>query len=166
VQSTTSEVRGQFEGLDHLGVEKQLLKTPGVLGARANPAPESVTVDFDEATVAPAALRKVIQDWQAALRDRASTQYYYGMPREAFFVHRFEREANAMHRTNRLGDDIEYFRARALEEQVAGAKAQSSEARKCHDELAMMYRFKVAMPPTAPDLWADSLVDEWEPETA
>ena len=62
MQKTTLEVRGQFESLDHLGVEKQLLKTPGVIGARANPASESVTVDFDERSVTPAALRKVITD--------------------------------------------------------------------------------------------------------
>ena len=62
MQKTTLEVRGQFESLDHLGVEKQLLKTPGVIGARANPASESVTVDFDERTDTPAALRKVITD--------------------------------------------------------------------------------------------------------
>ena len=62
MQTTTLEVRGQFEGLDHLGVEKQLLKTPGVIGARANPASESVTVDFDERSVTAAALRRVIND--------------------------------------------------------------------------------------------------------
>ena len=62
MQKTTLEVRGQFESLDHLGVEKQLLRTPGVIGARANPASESVTVDFDERSVTPAALRKVITD--------------------------------------------------------------------------------------------------------
>ena len=62
MQTTTLEVRGQFQGLDHLAVEKQLLKTPGVIGARANPASESVTVDFDERSVTPAALRKVITD--------------------------------------------------------------------------------------------------------
>ena len=62
MQTTTLEVRGQFQGLDHLAVEKQLLKTPGVIGARANPASESVTVDFDERSVTPAVLRKVITD--------------------------------------------------------------------------------------------------------
>ena len=62
MQKTTLEVRGQFESLDHLGVEKQLLKTPGVIGATANPASESITVDFDEHLVTPAALRKVISD--------------------------------------------------------------------------------------------------------
>ena len=62
MQTTTLEVRGQFECLDHLGVEKQLMKTPGVIGARANPSSESVTVDFDEHLVTPAALRKIITD--------------------------------------------------------------------------------------------------------
>ena len=62
MQTTTLEVRGQFQGLDYLGVEKQLLRTPGVIGATANPASESVTVDFDERSVTPAALRKVITD--------------------------------------------------------------------------------------------------------
>ena len=62
MQTTTLEVRGQFEVLDHLGVEKQLLKTPGVIGATANPASESITVDFDEHLVTPAALRKIIAD--------------------------------------------------------------------------------------------------------
>jgi Cu2+-exporting ATPase len=62
VQTTTLEVRGQFEVLDHLGVEKQLLKTPGVIGATANPASQSVTVDFDEHLVTPATLRKIITD--------------------------------------------------------------------------------------------------------
>lgn len=62
MQTTTLEVRGQFEVLDHLGVEKQLLKTPGVIGVTANPASESVKVDFDEHLVTPAALRKIIAD--------------------------------------------------------------------------------------------------------
>ena len=62
MQKTTLEVRGQFESLDHLGVEKQLLKMPGVIGATANPASESVTVDFDEQLVTPTALRKIITD--------------------------------------------------------------------------------------------------------
>ena len=62
MQTITLEVRGQLDGLDHLGVEKQLLKTPGVTRATANPASESVTVDFDEHLVTPAALRKIIND--------------------------------------------------------------------------------------------------------
>ena len=62
MQTTTLEVGGTFEGLDHLGVEKQLLKRQGVLAARASPGSESVTVDFDERIVSAAALRKFIID--------------------------------------------------------------------------------------------------------
>lgn len=65
----------------------------------------------------------------------------------------------------RPDSDIEYFRARALEEQVAAGRARSPEARKCHDELAMMYRFKAAMLSSGPDSWADSLVEEPQHET-
>ena len=60
----------------------------------------------------------------------------------------------------RPDDNVEYFRARALQEQVAAAKAKSPEARDRHDELAMIYRFKVAMLSTGPDTWTDSLVDD------
>lgn len=42
-------------------------------------------------------------------------------------------------------DDISYFRRRALEEQVAAQKASCEEARKRHDELALIYRFRVMM---------------------
>jgi hypothetical protein len=62
--------------------------------------------------------------------------------------------------------EVEYYRARALQEQVAAGKAQSTEARRCHDELAMMYRFKVAMLSTGLDVWGDALVDEPQQETA
>ena len=62
MRTTTLEVRGLFEELDHLGVEKQLLMTPGVTAARANPASESVTVDFDEKAVSAEALRKLVAD--------------------------------------------------------------------------------------------------------
>ena len=65
-----------------------------------------------------------------------------------------------------LRDDVEYFRSRALQEQLAATDAQSPEARKCHDELSMMYRFKVAMLSTGPDCWAFSQIDERETETA
>ena len=68
--------------------------------------------------------------------------------------------------TGRPGSgDVEYFRARALEEQLAAGTARSPEARKCHDALAMMYRFKAAMLSTGPESWADSLVDDRQPET-
>ena len=62
MQTTTLEVRGLFEELDHLGVEKQLSNTPGVKSAVANPASESVTVNFDERLVTAPALKQVIAD--------------------------------------------------------------------------------------------------------
>ena len=58
----------------------------------------------------------------------------------------------------RLNDDVDYFRARALEEQVAAGRAASPKARSCHDELATMYRFKAAMLSTPADRWSDSLL--------
>lgn len=61
-------------------------------------------------------------------------------------------------------DDAEYYRARALQEQLAAANAQSPEARKPHDELAMMYRFKAVMLSEGPHSWGDSLTDEHQPE--
>jgi hypothetical protein len=42
-------------------------------------------------------------------------------------------------------DDASYYRARALQEQVAAQRATSPAARDRHDEFAMMYRFKAAM---------------------
>jgi hypothetical protein len=47
--------------------------------------------------------------------------------------------------------DIEYFRRRSIEEQVAAGNALGEEARRRHDELAMMYRFNVAMLSTGAD---------------
>ena len=59
--TTTLEVGGMFEGLDHLGVEKQLSKAPGVASARSNPGFGSVTVEFDEKVTSPAELKEVIE---------------------------------------------------------------------------------------------------------
>lgn len=42
-------------------------------------------------------------------------------------------------------DDRSYYRARAIQEQVAAQKAGSGPARERHDQLAMMYRFRAAM---------------------
>jgi len=61
--------------------------------------------------------------------------------------------------------DIDYFRRRALDEQVAAANAASARARGSHDELAMIYRFKVAMLSTGHDSWADSARPSPVPET-
>lgn len=63
-------------------------------------------------------------------------------------------------------DDLEYFRTRAIEEQVAASNARCPEARKRHDELAMMYRFKLAMLSSGPDTWTENLLDKRQPETA
>lgn len=41
--------------------------------------------------------------------------------------------------------DADYYRARALEEQVAAQKATCTAARERHDELATMYRFRAVM---------------------
>ena len=71
MQTVTLELRGLFEELDHLAVEKQLRSTVGVTDARANPASESVTVDFDEQLTSPAALRTTIEDCGFHCRGRA-----------------------------------------------------------------------------------------------
>ncbi|MDV3258124.1 MAG: heavy metal translocating P-type ATPase [Sphingomonas sp.] len=62
MRTTTLEVQGEAQGLDHLGLEKQLLKTPGVIAARANPASGSVTLDYDEHEVDAPALRRRIAE--------------------------------------------------------------------------------------------------------
>ena len=62
MKTTTLEVRGLFEELDHLAVERQLRSVAGVRDARANPASESVTVDFDEQLTSPSDLRAAIND--------------------------------------------------------------------------------------------------------
>ena len=52
-------------------------------------------------------------------------------------------------------DDAEYYRQRALQEQLAAQRAACSAARERHDELAMMYRFRAAMLTTAPNDWLE-----------
>ena len=44
-------------------------------------------------------------------------------------------------------DDAGYFRTRALQEQVAAQGATSDVARRRHEELAMLYRFRSMMQP-------------------
>ena len=51
------------------------------------------------------------------------------------------------------GSDIEYYRNRALQEQVAAQNATSGAARRSHDEMAAMYRFKVSM---LSDAWSEA----------
>lgn len=40
--------------------------------------------------------------------------------------------------------DIEYYRQRAIEEQIAALQAKCPAARFCHDEMAAIYRFRVS----------------------
>jgi hypothetical protein len=63
-------------------------------------------------------------------------------------------------------EDVEYFRRRALQEQLAAGRASCDAARHRHDELAMLYRFKAAMLSTGPYSWADALREPAVPETA
>lgn len=56
----------------------------------------------------------------------------------------------------RIPGEIEYFRRRASEELIAAGRAAGEEARRRHDQLAMMYRFKVVMLSSRPDSWADA----------
>jgi Cu2+-exporting ATPase len=61
VQTITLEVRGLFEELDHLGIEKQLAKLPGVVQVGANPASETITVEYDETLISADDLRQAIK---------------------------------------------------------------------------------------------------------
>jgi Cu2+-exporting ATPase len=56
------EVKGLFEGVDHLGVEKRIGALPGVHRAEANPASGSVSVHFDPSVTSEAALREEVRD--------------------------------------------------------------------------------------------------------
>jgi Cu2+-exporting ATPase len=61
MKTATLEVKGLFEELDHLGVEKRIGALPGVYHAHANPASGSVSVHFDSAVVSEAALREKVR---------------------------------------------------------------------------------------------------------
>jgi len=60
MKTTTLEARGLFEELDHLGVEKQLRRAEGVAKAEANPASESVTIEYDETVTDPRELQRLL----------------------------------------------------------------------------------------------------------
>ena len=62
VRSVNLEVKGLFDELDHLGVEKRLGALPGVMHAHANPASGSVTVHYDAAVTDEATLRQAVRD--------------------------------------------------------------------------------------------------------
>jgi hypothetical protein len=61
-----------------------------------------------------------------------------------------------------MKDDANYFRRRALEEQVAAQFATCKVARDRHDELAAMYRFRAAMLTTHPGCWSEALQQQAE----
>ena len=54
MKTATLEVKGLFEALDHLGVEKRVGALPSVYHAHANPASASVTVHYDAAVTVAA----------------------------------------------------------------------------------------------------------------
>jgi len=60
-------------------------------------------------------------------------------------------QKGALLRTVRT-DDASYYRARALQEQVAALEAASAIARYRHEQLAMMYRFRSSMLSNGPRL--------------
>jgi Cu2+-exporting ATPase len=62
LKTSTFDLRGSFGPLDPLGVEKQLLRVPGVTEVSANAASDSVTVSFDDALTSAAALEEKIAD--------------------------------------------------------------------------------------------------------
>ena len=62
MKTATLEVKGLFEELDHLGVEKRIRALPGVLHAHASPASLSVTVHYDGAVTNEAALRDAVRE--------------------------------------------------------------------------------------------------------
>ena len=57
-------------------------------------------------------------------------------------------------------DDEEYYRGRALQEQVAAQNAASETARSRHQELAVIYRFRAAMASRGPGKWNDYRCEE------
>ena len=61
-------------------------------------------------------------------------------------------------------DDADYYRRRALQEQIAAQKATCAAARERHDQLATMYRFRALMGSDEP-VSASEPVDEKVPET-
>lgn len=62
--------------------------------------------------------------------------------------------------------DATFYRRRALQEQVAAARASCEVARDRHEELAAMYRFRLAMVETKPESWADVFETEREQQSA
>jgi hypothetical protein len=62
-------------------------------------------------------------------------------------------------------NDESYYRGRAIQEQIAAQNATSGAAREVHDQLAAMYRFRVAMLSRGSTKCSESVRDELLPET-
>ncbi len=62
MKTATLELKGLFEELDHLGVEKRIGALPGVLDAHANPASGSVSVHYDPAVTSEPVLREAVRE--------------------------------------------------------------------------------------------------------
>jgi Cu2+-exporting ATPase len=61
-QAVTLEIDGLFQALDHLCIEKQLSRIPGVLSAEGGPASQSVSITFDPEQTSVVLLQGVIDD--------------------------------------------------------------------------------------------------------
>ena len=71
----TLQVDNLLEGLDHLGIEKQLMRERGVARATANPAGGSVTVEFDTAQTSAARLQSLIESCGFRCRGRVAPRH-------------------------------------------------------------------------------------------
>ena len=56
-------------------------------------------------------------------------------------------------------DDADYYRRRALQEQIAAQKATCAAARERHDQLAAMYRFRALMDSDEPASGSDPVAE-------
>ncbi len=74
-KTATLDVGVYFEGLDHLGVVKQLLAEAGVKAATSSPGSASVTVKFDESVTSIAKLRRVIEACGQHCRGEATPRH-------------------------------------------------------------------------------------------
>jgi P-type Cu2+ transporter len=62
MKTANLEVKGLFEELDHLGVEKRIGALPGVLRAHASPTSGSATVHYDAGITDEAKLREAVRE--------------------------------------------------------------------------------------------------------
>ena len=59
----------------------------------------------------------------------------------------------------RVDDDTDYYRRRAMQEQIAAQKATCEAARERHDQLAAMYRFRALMDSDEPASGSDPVAE-------